>query len=53
MPADPELGHIALVFHGHGAVMDADTDRPEASNLLEMQRWMTGMLAQHGIAAVG
>ena len=53
MPADPEPKEIALVFHGHGAVMDADTDRPEASDLLEMQRWMAGILAQHGIAAVG
>ena len=38
MPTDPEPDYIALVFHGHGAVMEADTDRPEASNRLAMQR---------------
>jgi hypothetical protein len=38
MSTDPEPDYIALVFHGHGAVMDADTDRPKESDLSEMQR---------------
>lgn len=36
MPADPESEHIALVFHGHGSVMETDTDGPEAAHLLEV-----------------
>jgi len=53
MSTDPEPHSIALVFHGHGAVMDADTDRPKVSDLSEMQRWMTGILAQQSITMVG
>src|SRR5262245_18522527 len=53
MSTDPEPHYIALVFHGHGAVMDADMDRPKASDLSEMQRWMTGILAQQSITTVG
>jgi hypothetical protein len=52
MSTDPEPDHIAIVFYGHGTVMDTDMDRPETSHLLEMQRGMTGILAQQGITAV-
>ena len=53
MCSDPEPQHIALVFHGHGPVVEADTDGPEASDLLETQQWMPWVLAQQGIAPVG
>jgi len=53
MHSDPEPQHIALVFHGHCPVVDTDTDGPEASDLLEVQRWMMWILAQQGIAPVG
>jgi hypothetical protein len=33
MSTDPEPDHIAIVFYGHGTVMDTDTDRPETSRL--------------------
>ena len=45
MRSDPEPQHIALVFHGHGPVVEANADSPEASDLLEVQRWMTWILA--------
>jgi len=45
MRSDPEPQHIALVFHDHRPVVEADTDSPEASDLLEVQRWMTWILA--------
>lgn len=53
MRSDPEPQHIALVFHGHCPVVEANTDGPEATDLLEVERWMTWVLAQQGIAPVG
>lgn len=44
---------MALVFHGHCPVVEADTDGSEASDLLKVERWMTWILAQQGIAPVG
>jgi hypothetical protein len=53
MRSNPEPQDITFVFHGHRSVVDADTDRPETTDLLEMQRGMTWILAQQRIAPVG
>jgi hypothetical protein len=53
MRSNPEPQDIALVFHGHCPVVEADTDGPETTDLLEVQRRMTWILAQQSIAPVG
>ena len=37
MRADPEPEDLPLVFYGERPVVETDTDRPEASDLLEVQ----------------
>ncbi len=53
MRSNPEPQDTALVFHGHRSVVDADTDGPETTGLLEVQRGMTWILVQQRIAPVG
>jgi hypothetical protein len=53
MRSNPEPQDIAFVLHRHGSVVEADTDGPEAANLLKVQRRMTWILTQQRIAPVG
>lgn len=36
MRSDPEPQHIVLVFHGYCPIVEANTDGPETSDLLEV-----------------
>jgi hypothetical protein len=45
MRADPEPEDILLVFYSKCPVVEADPDRPEASDLLEGQGRMAWVLA--------
>ena len=44
--ADPEPCEIGPVFDGHGPIMQADTDRPEASNAFQVKRGMSRVLTK-------
>jgi len=53
MGADPEPYEPAARFDGKGAVVSPDPDRPEAADLLEVERRMTRVLLQPRVRLIG
>ena len=52
MRTDPEPQHAAGYFHTERAVVDSYPRRIEASDLFEVQRWVTGIAHQMLEAAI-
>ena len=53
MGADPEPYEAVERFDGKGAVVTPGPDRPEATDLLEVERWVTGVFLQPRVRLVG
>ena len=52
MWTDPEPNQVLPLFHGQGAIMQTHPNRPEPTDILEVERGMPGILAQEGIRIV-
>ena len=52
MRADPEPDNIAVVLHREGSVVETYANRPEAANLLEMERRMVRIFPQDSVALI-
>ena len=46
--AYPKPQHPVRQIHTYSAMAQADPSRPETTDLLEMQRWMSGGFAEQG-----
>jgi hypothetical protein len=53
MGADPEPYEPAGRFDGQRAVLNPDSHRPEAADLLEVERGVTGVFLQARVRLVG
>jgi hypothetical protein len=53
MTADPEPYEPVRDLDRDGAIVSTDPDRPEATDPLEVKRWMTRVLLQAGIGLIG
>jgi hypothetical protein len=53
MGADPEPYEPVDRFDGQGAVLNPHSHRPEAADLLEVERWVTGVFLQPRVRLVG
>jgi hypothetical protein len=51
--ADPEPYEPVGHFDGQRAVLKPYSDRPEAPDLLEVKRWVTGVFLQSRVGLVG
>ena len=52
MRTDPEPNQVVPLFHSQCAITQTRPNRPEPPGLLEMERWMPGILAQKRIRIV-
>jgi hypothetical protein len=49
---DPEPHQVAAILDCQRSMMQADPSRPEATNLLQVQRRVPQVLSKHGITGV-
>ena len=53
MRADPEPYEPVGRFDGQRAVLNPHSHRPEPPNLLEVERWITGVFLQPRVRLIG
>lgn len=53
MRADPEPYEAVCCFDRQGAVVGTDANGPKAADLLEVKRWVPGVLLQAGVRLIG
>jgi hypothetical protein len=50
--ADPHPKQVFPIFHGEGAIMQADANRPQPAYLLESQRRVARIIAKQFVVPV-